>query len=268
MTITSIRDRRADGRCDDWAWPARPSRRGESAGRRTSVYLRGDRIDRADLAHSFGHVDAGLIAGVRTDTRGQKIIVELRGTGATLSEDSLSGHRPSGADIDFEALVPTRVRWTDPATLVAPHGDELARAILAVIATRIRQQHETACRHRLQSLAQRVADQLVTLSHETVLGSDLSALQHLSRFDLARILGTNRSAVSKICTGFEHRGWCRIDGKSITLVDEAAMASFATRGLSPLDGELHERLLAHQGALIALATDTRIVVDRATDSVA
>jgi CRP-like cAMP-binding protein len=250
MTVTSILERQRHDVVD--AWPA-PRNLPTAL---PAVYLRGDRITPADLATHFGYVDAGLLAAVRTDPRGQEAIVEVRGAGATLGEDSLIGYRSLDAGTYFEALVPTRVSWIEPGS-IQTDGHALSKAVLSILATRVRQQQETAHRTRLQSLAQRVADQLVALSHETVLGSDETALHHLSRFDLARTLGTNRSAVSKLCTGFERRGWCHIDGKSITVTDEAALTSYAARGVTPSEDSIHERMLQHQQVLIDLAARRR-----------
>jgi len=254
MTVTSILERHRHEAHDDWGRPARLPHYGVPD--LPAVYLRGDRITPADLATHFGFLDAGLVAAVRTDARGQRAIIETRGAGATIGEDSLIGFRALDADLYFEALVPTRVRWVDAGSLHAGATD-VSKAVMAVMAARVRQQQETAYRNRLQSLAQRVAHQLVALSHETVLGTDAPALEHITRFDLARIVGSNRSGVSKLCSGFETRGWCRIVGKSISVTDEPALTAYASRGTDSIPGSLDDGSLPSERVLIDLALRPR-----------
>jgi hypothetical protein len=94
-----------------------------------------------------------------------------------------------------------------------------------------------------------VAETLVDLWPETVLGADDSALAHLSRFDLARIVGGNRSAVSVICSDFERRGWCRLLGRPGASIDPAPLGAYASNGLRPLAARPRDRLHRHQRAL-------------------
>lgn len=217
-----------------------------------AIYLRGDLVARSDAAGYFGQVEAGLLAAVRTDARGQQAVVELHGAGATIGESNLLQHTDAETDLVLEALVPTRVRWVDPARIGSAPDPALTRAVLAVLATRTRVLHDIACRKRLQNVRQQVAQQLIDLWTETALGSNAPALHHVSHFDLARIVGTNRSVVTKVRSEFRDRGWCTIADHEIVELEIPALSAFATRGLASPGEHPQERLRRRQAALSVL----------------
>lgn len=232
-----------------------------SASLAPAIYLRGDLVARTDQARYFGQVEAGLLAAIRTDPRGQQAVVELHGAGATIGESNLLQHTSFEGDLVLEALVPTRIRWIDPASLGLAPDPTLTKAVLAVLATRTRVLHDIACRKRLQNIRQQVAQQLIDLWSETALGSDAPALHHISHFDLARIVGTNRSVVTKVRSEFRDREWCTIANHDIVELDIPALTSFAARGLTSLSDRPQERLRRRQAALSLLveqALDTPI----------
>ena len=211
-------------------------------------YLPGQRVLEDDALLGFGRIDAGLVAAVRLDDRGQQAVIELRGTGETLGEASLTGSRPSRDESDLRALVPTLISWYQPSIPMIPTQD-VVRATLAVFAARTRQQQDAAFRRRQQSVSQRVAELLVDLWDETAYDENPRALSHLSRFDLAGIVASNRSVVSTICQEFERRDWCRAVGKAHAIIDPTALAGYASRGLPPLAERPRKRLLDYQRTL-------------------
>lgn len=257
--MTPVRSAFAEGGAA--SFPGRQPRLPAADGRPVApaVYLRGDSVARSDQSRYFGQVEAGLLAAVRTDSRGQEAVVELHGAGATLGESNLLQHTRADTDLTLEAVVPTRVRWIDPSAIRTAPDPALTRAVLAVLATRTRVLHDIACRKRLQNIRQQVAQQLLDLWSETALGSDAPALHHLSHFDLARIVGTNRSVVTKVRSEFRHRGWCTLVNHDLVALDVPALHSFATQGLISLSERPQERLRRRQAAL-------SVLVDQALDA--
>jgi CRP-like cAMP-binding protein len=224
------------------------------------TYPAGSRIDAVDLARHLGRVEGGLLAVVDTDRRGQQAVVDLRGAGAVLDVGCLLAAQEPGPAYGLEALLPTRVRWLDAAPLRSADAGDLTVAVLAVLAARTRRQHGAACRRRLQTGPQRVAELLVDLSREAALDGS-PALERLSRFDLARIVGLSRSAVSTFCARFERRGWCRLLGETGAFLDVDALSAYAARGLF----DVHDRRWAadHDVRLWSLAASLTpaLVVD-------
>jgi hypothetical protein len=196
-----------------------------------TYYPPGRRID-PGLAHRLGRVEAGLLAVVDRDRRGQEAVVDVRGAGTLVDEGWLPSADGAGPAYELEALVPTRVDWVDARPLDAAPPPQLLAAVLPVLAARTRRRQEEACRRRLQTGPQRVADQLVALADGTTPDGS-RVVERLSRFDLARIVGLSRSAVSTFCADFERRGWCAALGEPGAYVDVDALDGFASHGLGP-----------------------------------
>jgi CRP-like cAMP-binding protein len=252
--MSAVLRRQQDGPRLDGLLPARSRSMSPGTLPPPTVYLRGDLVDLGRTASTFGRIEAGLFAMVRADSRHHDAVIELRGTGSTMGEGGLLTHEFQRGATAFRALVPSRVRWLDPALVPASPPQDVVRAVLAVLAVRTRHQQDRAFRRCLQSTAQRVAESLVDLSHETSLGNGGSALEHIRRSDLAQIVGGNRSSVTTICSQFERRGWCRLLGRPGASIDAPALTLYAERGPRPVSERPHARLRASQESLWGLLT--------------
>ncbi|GAB7007907.1 hypothetical protein JCM18899A_53860 [Nocardioides sp. AN3] len=220
----------------------------------TSVLPVGARIGPARRESRLGRVEAGLVAVVRRDSREQEAVIEVRGAGAVIGVDGLIGHRGLGRSAMLEALVPTRITWVDVAPASETTPAPLLGAVMSVLAASTRQQQDAAWRRRTQSVPQRVAEQLVDVWAEEAHGQEGSALAHLTRKSLARIVGCNTSVLSTACGVFERRGWCRRLGRPDVELDVTALNAFASRGLPELSQRPLHRLRRHESTLWDLVT--------------
>ncbi|WP_017936469.1 Crp/Fnr family transcriptional regulator [Nocardioides sp. Iso805N] len=219
------------------------------------VLFRGDTLATDSTARFLGIVETGILAIFRQDGTGREVAVDLVSAGRTIGEGALvDPSMPSNQALSIEAVALTRITWLDMLATRPIDQDELARAVLASTIARVRHREAVALVRRHQTLHQRIASQLLELWAMRIAGSDAPALTHMTRRDVARLAGTNRTTVSQAVSELAARGLISLDGASITGLDADAMRRLAFgRTNETLIDELHQRVLERDGKVGRLA---------------
>jgi CRP/FNR family transcriptional regulator, cyclic AMP receptor protein len=111
---------------------------------------------------------------------------------------------------------------------------ELAEQLLRILARRLRRTNNHLADLIVTDVPSRVARQLLQLAQRfgTQEGGALRVTHDLTQEEIAQLVGASRETVNKTLSHFAHRGWIRLEGKSVLISDTerlAARAHFAPR---------------------------------------
>ncbi|MDQ6649935.1 MAG: Crp/Fnr family transcriptional regulator [Actinomycetota bacterium] len=164
---------------------------------------------------------AGKIKIGRAAADGRENMIALLGPGDLFGELSLFDPGPRTA---------TATALTD-AELAALHHDALrpwlsthpqvAERLLRVLARRLRRTNDAMADLVFTDVPGRVAKALLTLSErfgvrET---AGIRVKHDLTQEELAQLVGASRETVNKALADFAGRGWIRLDGRAVVLLD-------------------------------------------------
>ena len=179
------------------------------------LFREGDRGDRLYV------VVAGKVKLRRTSADGRENVLAIIGPGEMFGELSIfdPGPRSSTAaaitDLSLLELGQAEVR----AWLV--DRPEVAESLLHQLAQRLRHASETMADLVFTDVPGRVAKALLDLSRRFGRpdGDDLRVDHDLTQEELAQLVGASRETVNKALADFAARGWIRLDGRSVVLID-------------------------------------------------
>mgnify|MGYP002711934824 CR=1 FL=1 len=103
---------------------------------------------------------------------------------------------------------------------------EISQQLLRVLARRLRRTNASLADLIFTDVPGRVAKTLLQLanrfgSHE---GGALRVNHDLTQEEIAQLVGASRETVNKALATFAHRGWIRLEGKSVLIVDTEHLA--------------------------------------------
>lgn len=166
-------------------------------------------------------VTEGKVKIGRTALDGRENLLAVLGPGDVFGELSL---------FDDEARTATATALTD-GELAALHHTELrtflkewpdaAGEMLRVLARRLRQTNDAMADLVFTDVPGRVAKTLLGLAERFgQAGSDGVRVNHdLTQEELAQLVGASRETVNKALSDFAGRGWLRVDGRAVVLLD-------------------------------------------------
>jgi len=180
---------------------------------------RGDVLFRdGDPGDTLYVVDDGKIKITRTSGDGREQAIAILGPGDLLGELSIFDAQPRGASAtavndttlaalsgaDFDA-------WLDEH----PHA---ARGLLRALAERLRQTNEAMADLVFTDVPGRTAKTLLHLAER--FGDAGNRVDHdLTQEELAQLVGASRETVNKALSDFANRGWIRLDGRAVVILD-------------------------------------------------
>jgi len=119
------------------------------------------------------------------------------------------------AKMSQQALLP----WIDA-------HPEIGVQLLRVLARRLRRTNDTVADLIFTDVPGRVAKSLLEMA-DRFGGRDESGLlrvtHDLTQEELAQLVGASRETVNKALADFAHRGWLRLEGKTVLVLDEARL---------------------------------------------
>ena len=196
----------------------RLSRRPE---RRSSVvFEEGEPGDRVFL------ILAGKVKISRRSTDGRENLLAVLGPGDIFGELSLFDPGPRSAtvtavtDATFLSLShEDLLRWLDGRPAVA-------RGLLNQLAVRLRKANDVVADLVFSDVPGRVAKALLDLADRFGRTADDGVHVHhdLTQEELAQLVGASRETVNKALADFASRGWLRLDGKSVIILDPERLA--------------------------------------------
>ena len=98
---------------------------------------------------------------------------------------------------------------------------QIAEQLLRVVARRLRRTNAMLGDLIFTDVPGRVAKQLLQLAQRfgTMENGQLRVTHDLTQEELAQLVGASRETVNKALADFGHRGWIRLEGKSVVLLD-------------------------------------------------
>ena len=103
---------------------------------------------------------------------------------------------------------------------------EIAEQLLRVIARRLRRTNNMLADLIFTDVPGRVAKALLQLAHDfgTQEGGTLRVTHDLTQEEIAQLVGASRETVNKALADFAHRGWLRLEGKSVLILEPQRLA--------------------------------------------
>ena len=103
---------------------------------------------------------------------------------------------------------------------------EIALQLLRVVARRLRRTNTMLADLIFVDVPGRVAKQLLQLAQKfgSLEGGQLRVTHDLTQEELAQLVGASRETVNKALADFASRGWLRLEGKSVVILDRERLA--------------------------------------------
>jgi CRP/FNR family cyclic AMP-dependent transcriptional regulator len=185
-----------------------------------TVFAEGDPGDRLYIAIS-GKVKIG-----RRSPDGHENLLTIMGPSDMFGELSIfdPGPRTSSAT----TITEVRAVSMDRDALRAWIADRpaIAEQLLRVLARRLRRTNNNLADMIFTDVPGRVAKQLLLLAQRfgTREGEAMRVTHDLTQEEIAQLVGASRETVNKALADFAHRGWIRLEGKSVLISDSERMA--------------------------------------------
>ena len=209
------------GALDDEAATALRASMAETRLRRGEVLFReGDEGDKLYI------VTEGKVKLGRTSSDGRENLLAILGPGQMFGELSLFDPGPRSAtvtavtDATFASLShEDLLRWLEGRPVVA-------RGLLTQLAGRLRKANDVVADLVFSDVPGRVAKALLDLADGFGRTADDGVHVHhdLTQEELAQLVGASRETVNKALADFASRGWLRLDGKSVIILDPERLA--------------------------------------------
>ena len=103
---------------------------------------------------------------------------------------------------------------------------EISEQLLRVLARRLRRTNDALADLIFTDVPGRVAKQLLQLAQRfgTQEGGAMRVTHDLTQEEIAQLVGASRETVNKALADFASRGWLRLDGKSVIILDPERLA--------------------------------------------
>ena len=186
-----------------------------NVGRGHVVFSEGDDGDRLFI------VLEGKVKITRASADGRENLIAVLGAAEMFGELSLFDPGPRTASVS--AITDSTLASLDhddlrPLLLERPG---VAVELLQALAQRLRRTNEAMADLVFTDVPGRVAKALLDLADKFgVVEADGIRVRHdLTQEELAQLVGASRETVNKALSEFAHRGWLRIEGRSVLLLD-------------------------------------------------
>jgi CRP-like cAMP-binding protein len=169
---------------------------------------------------------SGKVKIGRRSPDGREGLFTVRGPSESFGE--LSVFDPGPRTSTATALNEVCVAPTDGATVRAWIADhpQVADRLLRVLARRLRRTDDILSDMIFTDVAGRLAKQLLQLAQRFGVQEDgAMRVDHgLTQEELAQLVGSSRETVNKALSDFAHRGWIRLEGKSVLIAESEHLA--------------------------------------------
>jgi CRP-like cAMP-binding protein len=190
-------------------------------------YRKGETIfNEGEPGDSLYIVLSGKLKLGRRATDGRQNLVSVMGPSDMVGELSLFDPGPRTAtataltDVRLARLRKHALRpWLN-------NRPEIAEQLLRVLARRLRRTNDALADLIFTDVPGRVAKNLLQMASRfgTRDGGVLRVTHDLTQEELAQLVGASRETVNKALADFASRGWLRLDGKSVIILDPERLA--------------------------------------------
>jgi CRP-like cAMP-binding protein len=180
-------------------------------------------FDEGDAAATLFVILDGKVKISRTAPDGRETVLAVLGPGEVFGELSLFDRQPRTASATaVEASRLAALGHTDLDGWLTDRP-EVSRALLSVLASRLRQTNDAMSDLVFVDVPGRVAKALLSLAERfgevPVEGGGTRVSHGLTQEELAQLVGASRETVNKALAEFAARGWLRLDGKAVVVLD-------------------------------------------------
>ena len=169
---------------------------------------------------------AGKVKLGRRSSDGRENLVAIMGPSDQFGELSLfdPGPRTATATVVTDARVAKLPK--EALQNWVRERPEIAMQLLRVVARRLRRTNTMLADLIFVDVPGRVAKQLLQLAQRfgSVEGGYLRVTHDLTQEELAQLVGASRETVNKALADFASRGWLRLEGKSVVILDRERLA--------------------------------------------
>jgi CRP/FNR family cyclic AMP-dependent transcriptional regulator len=195
-----------------------------------SAYVARRRVERGATIFVKGDPGQGLMAVVRGSVRislpaagGREVVLNRIRAGEVFGEMALLDGQSRSADAtaieDCELLVIDRRNLLH----LVHQKPEVAVKLLEVLCARLRRANEQVEDAMFMSLPVRLAKLLLSLARATGTDEPKERIAITQR-ELSQMIGVSREATNKQLRTWEKRGWIRLEHRTLTVLDRAALA--------------------------------------------
>lgn len=186
------------------------------------------RIDRGETLFKEGEqgdrlyiLTTGKMKLGRTSPDGRENLVAVLGPGEMLGELSLFDPGPRSATATAVAQCELISLGHDSLTGFLAGRPAVAQAMLTALARRLRRTNDSLADLVFTDVPGRVAKALLDLSQRFGRATDEGVLvaHELTQEELAQLVGASRETVNKALADFAARGWLRLEGRAVVLLD-------------------------------------------------
>lgn len=179
-----------------------------------------------ELGDSLYIVLSGKIKLGRRSADGRENLVAIMGPSDQFGE--LSVFDPGPRTATAVAVVDSRLaRMSKPALQRwITDRPEIAERLLRVLARRLRRTNNMLADLIFTDVPGRVAKQLLQLASRfgSMDGGQLRVTHDLTQEELAQLVGASRETVNKALADFASRGWLRLEGKGVVILDRERLS--------------------------------------------
>ncbi|MEH0148037.1 CRP-like cAMP-activated global transcriptional regulator GlxR [Corynebacterium sp. Q4381] len=193
----------------------------------TVTFARGTTIfDEGEPGDRLYIIVEGKVKLARHAPDGRENLLSVMGPSDMFGELSIfdPGPRTSSAVCVTEVTAATMdsvmlKKWID-------EHPEISQQLLRVLARRLRRTNASLADLIFTDVPGRVAKTLLQLANRfgTQEGGALRVNHDLTQEEIAQLVGASRETVNKALATFAHRGWIRLEGKSVLIVDTEHLA--------------------------------------------
>ena len=171
-------------------------------------------------------VVAGKIKLGRSGSAGRENLLAVLGPGQMFGELSVFDPGPRSTTATAVTAVEVRTLEHDELMRWIEGHPEVARSLLGQLAARLRRANDVVADLVFSDVPGRVAKQLLELARRFGDRKDDGVHVHhdLTQEELAQLVGASRETVNKALADFAARGWLRLEGKSVLILEPDRLA--------------------------------------------
>lgn len=193
----------------------------------TRRLARGEHLFReGDPGDALHVITDGKVKICRNAADGRENVVAILGPGDLVGELAIFDSQPRGATAI--AVVDCTLATLGESGFRAWLGEHPAVAVemLRVLAVRLRQTNEAMADLVFTDVPGRIAKTLLNLAERfgERSGDGVRVSHDLTQEELAQLVGASRETVNKALADFAGRGWIRLDGRAVVLLESDRLA--------------------------------------------
>jgi CRP/FNR family transcriptional regulator len=186
------------------------------------------RMERGDILFREGEsgdslyvIGEGKIKLGRSSSDGRENLVAILGPGEMFGELSLFDPGPRTMTATAVAETQLMGLGNDSLTGLLTGRPEVAKALLAALAKRLRRTNEHLADLVFTDVPGRVAKALLDLAERfgRPVDNGVMVSHYLTQEELAQLVGASRETVNKALADFATRGWLKLEARAVLLLD-------------------------------------------------